>query len=72
MTSLISSLFGKFDSDKVIKKMLATDGPVIVDVVVEKTENCFPMVPSGAAHNEMVLSADDEAGEVSEDAATLL
>jgi acetolactate synthase I/II/III large subunit len=60
------------DVDKVIKKMLATDGPVIVDVVVEKTENCFPMVPSGAAHNEMVLSADDEAGEVSEDAATLL
>jgi acetolactate synthase-1/2/3 large subunit len=60
------------DVDDVIKKMLATDGPVIVDVVVEQTENCFPMMPSGAAHNEMVLSAEEEAAEVSEDAAALL
>ncbi len=60
------------DVDGVIKEMLAVDGPVIVDVVVDKTENCFPMMPSGAAHNEMVLSADEEASDVSEDAAALL
>ena len=60
------------DVDGVIKDMLAVDGPVIVDVVVDKAENCFPMMPSGAAHNEMILSADDEAGAVSENAAALL
>lgn len=41
--------------DDVIKEMLAIDRPVVVDMVVDKTENCFPMVPSGAAHNEMIL-----------------
>lgn len=60
------------DVDGVIRDMLAVDGPVIVDVVVDKTENCFPMVPSGAAHNEMVLSADEKTGAVSENAAALL
>ena len=36
--------------------MLAYDGPVIVDCMVEKEENCFPMIPSGAAHNDMILA----------------
>ena len=35
--------------------MLAYDGPVIFDCRVEKHENCFPMIPSGKAHNEMLL-----------------
>ena len=60
------------DVDDVIQQMLATDGPVIVDVMVDQTENCFPMMPSGAAHNEMVLNAGEAAGQVSEDAAALL
>ncbi|HIF08745.1 MAG TPA: acetolactate synthase 3 large subunit [Sneathiellales bacterium] len=60
------------DVDDVIKKMLAAEGPVIVDVVVDQLENCFPMMPSGAAHNEMVLSAEDKAIEVSAEAAALL
>ncbi len=34
---------------------------VIVDVVVDQMENCFPMIPSGAAHNEMLLGPEDEA-----------
>jgi acetolactate synthase-1/2/3 large subunit len=34
---------------------------VVVDVCVDKTENCFPMIPSGAAHNEMLLGPADEA-----------
>ncbi len=41
--------------DKAIEEMLATDGPVIFDCIVTKEENCFPMIPSGKAHNEMIL-----------------
>ncbi len=48
--------------DETILKMLEIDGPVIVDMLVDKEENVFPMVPSGAAHNEMLL-ADDEEGD---------
>ena len=47
--------------DDVINKMLAAPGPVIVDVRVAKEENCFPMIPSGAAHNEMLLGPEDQA-----------
>jgi len=43
------------DLDEAIKEMIAYDGPVILDCVVEKHENCFPMIPSGKAHNEMIL-----------------
>ena len=43
------------DLDEAIKEMLAYDGPVIMDCLVEKHENCFPMIPSGKAHNEMLL-----------------
>jgi len=46
------------DLDSVIKEMIETDGPVIVDCRVAKLENCFPMVPAGAAHNEMMLNGD--------------
>jgi acetolactate synthase-1/2/3 large subunit len=42
--------------DATIQSMLHTPGPVLVDCRVAATENCFPMVPSGAAHNEVVLS----------------
>ncbi|HEX3863972.1 MAG TPA: acetolactate synthase 3 large subunit [Stellaceae bacterium] len=47
--------------DDVIHKMLDTPGAVIVDVAVDQTENCFPMIPSGAAHNEMLLGPKDKA-----------
>jgi len=43
------------DLDAAIAEMLAYDGPVIFDCRVEKHENCFPMIPSGKAHNEMLL-----------------
>ena len=43
------------DLDEAIKEMLAYDGPVIFDCLVEKHENCFPMIPSGEAHNKMLL-----------------
>ena len=47
--------------DEVIAAMIETDGPAIADIVVEKEENCFPMIPSGAAHNEMLLGPDEKA-----------
>ena len=47
--------------DDTIKEMMAVDGPVIVDVCVDQKENCFPMIPSGAPHNEMLLGPEDEA-----------
>jgi acetolactate synthase-1/2/3 large subunit len=43
------------DLDRVIAQMLATDQPVIADIAVDPKENCYPMIPSGAAHNEMIL-----------------
>jgi acetolactate synthase-1/2/3 large subunit len=46
--------------DDVIKEMLATDNAVICDIHVDQRENCFPMIPSGAAHNEMLLGPADE------------
>jgi acetolactate synthase-1/2/3 large subunit len=44
--------------DDVIREMIATDRPVIADICVDQKENCFPMIPSGAAHNEMILGAE--------------
>lgn len=43
------------DLDEAIKEMIAYDGPVIMDCLVEKHENCFPMIPSGEPHNKMLL-----------------
>ena len=62
------------DVDRVIKEMLAVDRAVIVDVQVDQTENCFPMIPSGAAHNEMILGLEDRkaSGPVSEEGMVLV
>ncbi len=50
------------DLDGVIAQMLAiNDRPVIVDVAVDEKENCFPMIPSGAGHHEMLLGPEDRA-----------
>jgi acetolactate synthase-1/2/3 large subunit len=43
------------DLDAAIKEMIAVDKPVLFDCVVDQKENCFPMIPSGKAHNEMIL-----------------
>ena len=43
------------DLDRAIKEMIAVDKPVLFDCVVDPKENCFPMIPSGRAHNEMIL-----------------
>ena len=49
------------DLDGVITEMLETPGPVIADIRVAKEENCFPMIPSGATHNDMLLGPEDQA-----------
>jgi acetolactate synthase-1/2/3 large subunit len=46
--------------DDVIRAMLAADGPVIADIAVDQKENVFPMIPSGAAHNDMLLGPEHE------------
>ena len=45
--------------DKIIE-MINTDRPVIFDCMVDKTENCFPMIPSGKPHNQMLLGPKDQ------------
>ena len=46
--------------DAVIDEMIATPNAVIVDVEVDPTENVYPMIPAGAAHNQMKMSPDEE------------
>ncbi|MDA7599383.1 acetolactate synthase 3 large subunit [Alphaproteobacteria bacterium] len=61
------------DLDNVIAEMLATPGPVIADIRVAKEENCFPMIPSGAAHNQMLLGPEDQAAKpISEEGMVLV
>jgi acetolactate synthase-1/2/3 large subunit len=55
------------DLDAAITEMIEVDQPVIFDCVVDQAENCFPMIPSGRAHNEMILG---DAGESIEEAIT--
>ena len=45
--------------DDVIDEMIATDRSVVADIHVDQHENCFPMIPGGKAHNEMLLGPDD-------------
>lgn len=47
--------------DSVINAMLDCPTAVIADIAVDQAENCFPMIPSGAAHNEMLLGPEHEA-----------
>jgi acetolactate synthase-1/2/3 large subunit len=59
--------------DETIKEMIAIKGPVICDVLIDKHENCFPMIPSGAAHYDMLLGPDDRAAKpVSEEGMVLV
>ena len=55
-----------------IADMLAYDGPVIVDCRVAKTANCFPMIPSGAAHTDMILHSDEVSGTMDDEAKALV
>ena len=58
--------------DQKIAEMLSVNRPVIFDCVVDKTENCYPMIPSGKAHNQMLLGEQDEKDEISEEGKVLV
>ena len=55
-----------------IADMLAHDGPVMVDCMVAKLANCFPMIPSGAAHTDMILQANEVSGTMDDEAKALV
>ncbi len=57
MIGLRATKVGEVDS--VIDEMILTNKPVIADIQVDPKENVFPMIPSGAAHNEMILGSED-------------
>ena len=48
------------DLDDKIKEMIDHNGPVIFDCQVDPNENCFPMIPSGKPHNQMILGPNDK------------
>ena len=60
------------DLDAAIQEMLDYDGPFILDVMVEKHENCFPMIPSGKPHNEMLLGETSTEGAITGTGAALV
>ena len=61
------------DVDDTIKEMIKIKGAVICDVVVDPSENCFPMIPSGSTHNQMLLGPNDKVeGEISEEGMVLV
>jgi acetolactate synthase-1/2/3 large subunit len=58
--------------DEKINEMISVDRPVIFDCLVDKKENCYPMIPSGKAHNKMILGPEDENKKISEEGKTLV
>jgi acetolactate synthase-1/2/3 large subunit len=60
------------DLDHAIMEMLEYPGPVIFDCLVERHENCFPMIPSGKAHNEMILGDKNIEGAIESGGAVLV
>ena len=64
---------GPDEVDDAIREMIETPCAFVLDVVVDQAENCFPMIPSGAAHNEMLLGPADKAEQpVSEEGMVLV
>ena len=60
------------DLDEAIMEMLNHDGPVIFDCLVEKHENCFPMIPSGEPHNKMLLGEASTKDAIGSDGAVMV
>ena len=58
--------------DDAIREMIAVDKPVLFDCCVTQEENVFPMIPSGAAHNEMLLGGAVTGDEIDEKGRTLV
>ncbi|WP_113911333.1 acetolactate synthase 3 large subunit [Roseovarius dicentrarchi] len=60
------------DLDDAIMEMINYDGPVIFDCLVEKHENCFPMIPSGEPHNKMLLGEASTKGAIGSKGAVMV
>ncbi len=60
------------DLDDAIMEMINHDGPVVFDCLVEKHENCMPMIPSGKPHNEMLLATDETSSAIQSGGAVLV
>jgi len=58
--------------DGKISEMLSVNRPVIFDCVVDKVENCYPMIPSGKPHNQMLLGEQDQDDEISDEGKVLV
>jgi len=61
--------------DDAIEEMISVDKPVIFDCRIEKLANCFPMIPSGEAHNNMLMGDDvpsDDIGDAISDEGKIL
>ncbi|MGA2638595.1 acetolactate synthase 3 large subunit [Methylocella sp.] len=60
------------DLDAAILDMIDSPRTVVFDCIVDKTENCLPMIPSGKAHNEMLMPDDDDIAGVIDSAGKML
>ena len=60
------------DLDDAITDMISHDGPVVLDCLVERHENCYPMIPSGKPHNEMILGETPSGESIGADGAVLV
>jgi len=58
--------------DGKIAEMLSVNRPVIFDCVVDKIENCYPMIPSGKPHNQMLLGESEEEEKISDEGKVLV
>ena len=58
--------------DEAIQEMIDHDGPYILDVLVERHENCYPMIPSGEPHNKMLMGDDATEDAIGSSGATLV
>ena len=58
--------------DSKIAEMLSVNKPVSFDCVVDRVENCYPMIPSGKPHNQMLLGSEEEEEEISEEGKVLV
>jgi len=50
--------------DAILEQMIAHNGPVLVDMIVDPEENVYPMIPAGAAHYELLLGPEENKGEI--------
>ena len=64
--------FGVIDTPVVLIQQILALIPDIFDCVVDKEENCYPMIPSGKAHNQMLLGKKDEDDEISDEGKVLV